>query len=58
MWLADLLASGLKDLETQNGPNHVPTHPHRVNFYIHMPAIVQEKTVNWKNNIDPMTVNK
>jgi len=59
MWLADLLASGLKgDLETQNGSNHVQTHPHRVNFYIHMQANVQEKTLNWKNNIDPMIVNK
>jgi len=57
MWLADLLAGGLKDLETQNGSNHVQTHPHRVNFYIHMQAIVQENTINWKN-VDPMTVNK
>jgi len=23
-----------------------------------MQASVQEKTLNWKNNIDPMTVNK
>jgi hypothetical protein len=59
MWFADLLASGLKgDLETQNGSNHVQTHTHRVNFYIHMQVIVQEKTLNWKNNVDPMTVNK
>lgn len=59
MWLADLLASELKgDLETQNGSNHVQTHPQRVNFYTHMQAIVQEKTLKWKNNIDPMTVNK
>lgn len=59
MWLADLLASGLKgDLETQNGSNHVQKSPHRVNFYIHMQATVQEKTLNWKNNVDPMPVNK
>jgi hypothetical protein len=43
IWLADLLTSGLKgDLETQNGSNQVQTHPHRIKFYIHMQAIVQE----------------
>jgi hypothetical protein len=50
MWLADLLASELKgDLETQNGSNHVQTHPHRVNFYTYMQAIVQE---NWSFRVD------
>lgn len=59
MWLADLLAIGLKeDLETQTGSNHVQTHPHRVHFYIYVQVIIQKKTFNWKNNVDPMTVNK
>ena len=44
MCLADLLAIGLKgDLETQTGSKHVQTHPHRVQFYIYVQAIIQKK---------------